>query len=241
MADYEISKSDMAMIYLSPDPYFDTFKQSIDTRHFDLTKHATAGLSLHESDGRLHLGTMLPSTPTTKMKDWQTRVKGAWLIKIRNTTVTTIDEVKLAFKLMQESGSTSRILLFTHPEVRPNLTHDGIPIISSAPFSQATHNQLNNRWEFSTVTEHLKSCRTIPTTLESGGVRNVVTKIMKLTRGHLLKGSDWDEWQESKYLQLNQYNKQGMFGIPTHVENDATIFHLVWTYNIKALDLWKKA
>jgi hypothetical protein len=182
MADYEISKSNMVMIYLSPDPYFDAFEQPINIRHFDLTKHDTARLSLHESDGHLHLGTMSRSTPTAKMKDWQTRVKGMWLIKIGNTTVTTINKVKLAFKLMQESGSTSTILLCTHPEVRPNLTHDGLPIISSTPFSQATHDQLNNRWEFSTVAEHLKSCRTIPTTRESGSVRNVVTTIMKLTR-----------------------------------------------------------
>jgi hypothetical protein len=64
---------------------------------------------------------------------------------------------------------------------------------------------------------------------------------MKLTCGCLLKGPDWDEWQESEYLQLNQHDKQGVFGIPTHVENNAVIFHLVWTYNIKALNLRKKA
>jgi hypothetical protein len=64
---------------------------------------------------------------------------------------------------------------------------------------------------------------------------------MKLTRNRLLKGPNWDKRQESEYLQLNQYNKEGKFGLPTHVENDATIFHLVWTYNIKALNLWKKA
>jgi len=142
---------------------------------------------------------------------------------------------------MQESGTTSTILLFAHPEIRPNLTHDCIPIISSAPFSQSTHDQLNNRWEFLTVDEHLKSCQKIHTTIKSGGVKNVVTKIMKLTCGRLIKGPDWTEWQDSEFLQLNQYDAQGMFRTPTHVADDAAIFHLVWTYNIKALDLRKKA
>jgi hypothetical protein len=32
-----------------------------------------------------------------------------------------------------------------------------------------------------------------------------------------------------------------MFGSPQLVDEDAAIFHLVWTYNIKALDGWKKA
>jgi hypothetical protein len=64
---------------------------------------------------------------------------------------------------------------------------------------------------------------------------------MKLTRGKLLKQSDWNDWQESEYLQLNQYFDQGMFGSPQLVDEDAAIFHLVLTYNIKALDEWKKA
>jgi len=97
MADYEISKRDMAMIYLSPTSFFDAFEQPLDLRQFDLAKHATAGLSLVERDGRLHLGTMSPSSPGAKMKDWRTRVKGAWLIKIGDTTVSTIEEVKTAF------------------------------------------------------------------------------------------------------------------------------------------------
>ena len=57
----------------------------------------------------------------------------------------------------------------------------------------------------------------------------------------LLKGPDWDEWQSSEYLQLNQYQTQGMFGIPTLVDEDAAVFHTVWTYGIKALDARKKA
>ncbi len=75
------------------------------------------------------------STPTAKMKDWQTRVKGAWLIKIGNVTASTITEAKTAFKTIIESGSTSVILLFAHPEVRPNLSHNGLPIVLLAPFS----------------------------------------------------------------------------------------------------------
>jgi len=62
---------------------------------------------------------------------------------------------------------------------------------------------------------------------------------MKLTRGKLLQQNDWTDWQDSEYLQLNQYDARGMFGTPV-VEKDA-IFHLVWTYAIKAVDGCKKA
>ncbi len=64
---------------------------------------------------------------------------------------------------------------------------------------------------------------------------------MKLTRGKLLRQDDWADWQESEYLQLNQYDSQGMFGDPVAVDDDAAVFHLVWTYAIKALDRRKKA
>jgi hypothetical protein len=64
---------------------------------------------------------------------------------------------------------------------------------------------------------------------------------MRLTRGRLLKQVDWTDWQDSEYLQLDQYDKQTMFGNPIAVNKDDAVFHLVWTYNIKALDGRKKA
>ena len=48
--------------------------------------------------------------------------------------------------------------------------------------------------------------------MRSGDVLNVVTRVMRLTRGKLMKQPNWDEWQASKYLQLDQYDAQGMFG-----------------------------
>jgi hypothetical protein len=77
--------------------------------------------------------------------------------------------------------------------------------------------------------------------VSSGDVLNVVTRVMRLTRGKLLKQPDWDEWQSSEYLQLDQYDAQGLFGQPVPIVDDMSVFHSVWTYAIKALDLHKKA
>ncbi len=90
MSAFEISKSDMAMIYMSPDPYFDAFKQPLDLCKFDVEKDPTAGLSLFENNGHVHLATMSPGTPAAKIKDWCTRVKGAWLIKIGYMLISTV-------------------------------------------------------------------------------------------------------------------------------------------------------
>jgi hypothetical protein len=63
---------------------------------------------------------------------------------------------------------------------------------------------------------------------------------MRLTRGNFLQQDDWLEWQNSEYLQLNQYNAQGMFGETVLVDKGEAIFYLVWTYGIKTLDRQKK-
>ena len=49
------------------------------------------------------------------------------------------------------------------------------------------------------------------------------------------------DWNESEHVQLDQYNKQYMFGDPVVAEDESAIFHLVWTYVVKELDGRKKA
>jgi hypothetical protein len=183
---------------------------------------------------------MAPSTPGAKIKQWRTRFKGAWLIKVGDTPVSTINEAQLAFQRLQNNGTSRSVLLFSHPEIRPDLTHDGILIVSSTPFHQQVHDQLNRRWELDTVAEYLWKAPPYKL-IEDGDVLNVNTKVMKLTRGKLIHQEDWNDWVESKYLQLDQYHTQGMFGLPVAPNKGDAIFHLVWTYNIKAVDGRKKA
>ncbi len=51
--------------------------------------------------------------------------------------------------------------------------------------------------------------------------------MIKLTRGKLLKQDDWAEWNKSEHLQLDQHDKQYMFGDPVAAEDELAIFHLV--------------
>ncbi len=77
--------------------------------------------------------------------------------------------------------------------------------------------------------------------VESGDVLNYVTRVMRLTRGKLTQQDDWSDWQHSEYLQLDQYDKQGMSGVPVPMKEQDVVFHLVWTYAIKAVGGRKKA
>jgi hypothetical protein len=157
MTGFDISNSYMAMIYMSPYPYFEAFKQTLDLCQFDLDTHPTAGLSLYKHNSLLHLATMPPGTPAAKMKDWCSRVKSAWLIKNGNTLVTRVTLAKDVFTAVQLTNTPLVTLLFAHPNIHPNLSPDGVPIVSSAPFTQCHHDQINNCWKFSTVADHIRS------------------------------------------------------------------------------------
>ncbi len=78
--------------------------------------------------------------------------------------------------------------------------------MSKDDFSQFTHDQLNNCLD--DILMDGPTFRRMPRydVVASGNVLNYTTKEMHLTRGHLLKQPDWTNWQESKFLQLDQYD-----------------------------------
>jgi hypothetical protein len=237
---YGIGKDNMATVYMSPDLFFDEFEEDRDLRKWSFDKHHTAGLSLLHHNGRLYLGRMTPSSPGAKVDKWQLHLRGAWLINIGSSTVSTIAEAHAIFKNLYDCGTPLVTLLFLHPEIQQDISNKGLPIVLSTPFSQQTHNQLNHCWDFTTIAKYL--CKTLPyKVVNSGNVLNYVTCVMKLTRGRLLRQEDWNDWQESEFLQLDQYDAQKMFGSAVAVESDEAVFNLVWLYGIKAVDGRKKA
>jgi hypothetical protein len=79
------------------------------------------------------------------------------------------------------------------------------------------------------------------TLVNDGNVLNCGAKVMKLTHRKLIQQEDWKNWLELEYIQLNQYHTQDIFSNPVTAYDGDAIFHLVWTYNIKAVDCRKKA
>ena len=122
--EYNITSQDMALIYMSPDPYHKAFEEIIDIRLFNFNRHCTAGLCLAHTDGRLILGGMAPSTPAAKFPRWRSRIKGAWLIKIGNHTVSTIAQAQQVFAQLNADGASTVTLLFSHPEIYQDISHD---------------------------------------------------------------------------------------------------------------------
>mmetsp|Transcript_14552 Transcript_14552/g.20797 ORF Transcript_14552/g.20797 Transcript_14552/m.20797 type:complete len:1557 (+) Transcript_14552:1335-6005(+) len=55
----------------------------------------------------------------------------------------------------------------------------------------------------------------------------------KFTLKQLKQRSDWPEWRQSQFKQLQQYADQQMFGDPEPLPPDANALYLLWTYVLK--------
>ena len=174
---------------MSPDPYGCTFEVPLDLRKFDLSKHPTAGLRLNAKDGRLILTSMDTSSPGTQIDKWRSCIRGAWLVSIGDTAVSTLAEAQSAIRLLSDNNAHSCLLTFTHPEFSPDISYNGLPIISRDDFSQLTHDQLNNRLDLFSAGPRFPRVQKY-SIVKSGDVQQYVTRVMRRTRSRLLKQDD---------------------------------------------------
>jgi hypothetical protein len=202
--EYSIGKEDMAIIYISLDPFYGAFEEKLDLCKFDLSRHSTAGMNFFAKDQRLFLTSMAPGTPGARIPWWRTRICGAWLIAIDGTQLTTLADAHSIFSCLSHNHSRGCTLLFSHPEITPDIASSGLPIVLKSDFPQLAHNQLNNRIDLLEDGLQILRARAYDI-VESGNVRQYVTRVMQLTQGKLLKQDDWQDWQASELLQLNQY------------------------------------
>jgi hypothetical protein len=82
----------------------------------------------------------------------------------------------------------------------------------------AVHDQLNSRWEFTTIPEFLWAMPPQYSIVDSGEVKCMVTQAMRLTCGKLLKQSDWTDWQESDYPSIEPILRPGHVWYTTHTK-----------------------
>ncbi len=194
VSDCLIGPGDMAMVYISPDPFYGAFEEELDLRKFDFAKHCTAGLCFVEKDQRLLLASMDPSTPGARISWWRTRICGVWLIEIDGTCIFTITDAQDVFRRLATANALGCTLPFLHSKVTPDISTTSLPIMSKSIFSKFTHDQLNN-WVY-LLKDGLWVLRTRKyNILELGDVRQYVTRVMQLMRGKLLHQDDWSDWE----------------------------------------------
>ncbi len=145
VTEYLIGPHNMEMIYLSPDPYGQTFNKQLDLCKCNLTQHHTTGLRFIVKDGCLILASIDKGTPGEHLNTWRTHICRALLISINGLNVSTVTDAQAAFTGLSNANATTCTLTFLHLATSPNILHHGLTIISCEEFSQFTHDQLNNQ------------------------------------------------------------------------------------------------
>ena len=69
--------------------------------------------------------------------------------------MTSITQAHEAFAQLISDGTSNVTLLFSHPAKRQDISHDSLPIVSSTPFAQPIHDQMNHHWDFLTIADYL--------------------------------------------------------------------------------------
>jgi hypothetical protein len=187
-------------VTFSKDPFGPLFPETISVSGI----HPCLGLELlHAMDRqRCQLVVMTPGTPSHQLHQWKSRLRHAFLLSVYTIDVHTTSDVHQAFSLARQAAQTSVVILFTKDEAKNSLSAVGLPQLYfdqlRAMKSHITH----------TVQELVHKAITGP----------------KFNRRSLQKQPDWPEWSDSEWIQLDNYDKQDMFGIPCTAPLDASIF-----------------
>ena len=232
---YGVSRWDVAQVYFSPHCFGYAFEETFTYSGSATLLHPSAGLVLELRDDRLYVTDIASSTLCAKIPRWRSRIRNTWLTCVNDTPVATLDDAARAFSALPQTPRGVCILTLASSELRDGLTNEGIPQISL--------DQLNPRHFFAMESEDAATHPGTPQVMKSwdGGVLQYLTRASKLTRGVLLKQDDWEEWQQSEFIQLDQYELQNMFGDPVIISEGFAVFNLVWSYAIKEVDGRKKA
>jgi hypothetical protein len=178
---------------MTPTPYNEAFEEELDLRKYDFSRHRAAGMIFLPQDDWLILASMAPSTPGARVPRWHTRLHGVWLLSINGTPVHTLAAVHQVFHDLSLSRTASCILLFAHSELSHGLSNKCLPLLHHNQIPQLSIDQLSNRW-----TSTLQPPPDLPKAptwdiVIDGDVWNVITKVIKLTWGKLMKQDNWTD------------------------------------------------
>jgi len=179
---------------------------------------------------RLRLVDMALSTPASRIPRWRSNLWNAYLISVQGTPVFNKDTVIQLISTTHQQGQFKLSLVFAtdnsygvHPqEGIPQLYCDQLNVIAQH-LQQPTIHTLQST--DSIQTESTQPPETASTPDPDRG------KFFKLKE--LKQRSEWEEWHQSNFKMLDQYQNQGMFSAPQALPKAANALHMLWTYFLK--------
>ena len=192
--------------------------------------HNTLGLITTRTSKGMELIDCLKSTPSAKIPRWKQTLKGSILKSINGTSINSTESIVASIKLAKKQRQ---------PVICQFATKEPINIHPDTGIPQLHFDQIG---VLSHLLQDIIYDETPIIPIEEAPPLDNAVQISKmardnLTRTKLMKRDDWSDWQESEYLQLDQYKTQDMFSEPTELPNNdpnINILPMIWTYLIKS-------
>ena len=195
--------------------------------------HPTLGLQMQNDETGPRIIHCTRGTPSARIPQWKRILKNATLYAINDILVNNETNVSDLIKNSNKNDIIISIIPPSPVDIHPDT---GIPQINFDQFIHLSeiHQDVINNTHSTFMDEEVDN-----------GEHITVHKIAKdsYTRKQLQKRSDWKDWEQSEFLQLEQYQRQNMFGEPGPLPSDSTTYSVVpmiWVYLVKT-DGRKKA
>ena len=210
-----ISSYTPTMIEMSLDPYDNLLTHQIKLEG----KHKTAGLDITTCPQRQLplLQKCIKGTPSARIPKWRSTLKFSYIHSINDTPITSTQQIETIIRSLRKEKCKSVNITFATMKKTSVHPEKGIP--------QLYFDQLR------CIAHHIHDIKHDEETINNMGT---------FTRRTLKLRSDWGDWNQSEYKQLDNYHEQGMFSEPVPLPPGANCLPLIWTYLIK-LDGTKKS
>ena len=240
-------------IALSHDPYDNVMVRQLSTSG----DHPTRGLVLEMCAKRNlpRINECLPGTPAAKLPKWRSTLRGAYVLKIDDTEISTFSDVENIFRTCDSNkevhltvGTIDKVAM--HPDDGiPMLYFDQLSMIADHLRSLRYGTETSNNFQLqqyhkpgidrrihaivNTLYAFLHDDDPL-TTAKAALLNSKAKKPPRLTRKMLRNQDDWAEWQQSEWKQLDQYEAQETFGQPCKLPPGSNCLSLMWIYLIKS-------
>jgi hypothetical protein len=228
-------------IYFSHDPFDQTLELDIAIKG----DHPTLGIQTNYCPyrQRLQIKDMALGTPGSRMKKWRSTMRNAYILKLQEFHINTADDLEHAVKQLRlRSQIKAKILVATdrtygvHPiDGIQQIYFDQMNIIAKHLEEITTECQQQQHATIHALSNG-HTPESIITTAEPASIQLPTEEqvAQSFTKKQLLKRSDWHEWEQGQFKQLDQYWNQGMFGNPLPLPKNSNALRMLWRYNLKA-------
>ena len=247
--DDQLHREPLYNVHLSTNPFIDIMQVQLSCKG----NHSTKGLivkSCTEWEDRVLIDTCLRGTPAAQIKQWSKWLKRSVLLQINDTVIKTVQDVEAFFSNMQQHEEVTLHIGLTERRAIHDAT--GIPMMYfdqlvyiSKHLQQIKngdeHKTLNDQpaqMPQSSIIKHLYKACTCNHISTIHALQSILPKSKlrskRLTRRKLKSRDDWNQWNNSEFKQLQQYEDQDTFGQPCPLPPNANCLNLLWAYSIKS-------